>query len=373
MLRLMKCRCMQLLRERTVMFWALAFPMILGTMFHFGFRNLGTPNLDPISVAVVVMQENEQSKQFQVFVNSATDILDAETMDEEMAMQQLENGKIAGIYKTGTTHKLIVTKSSLNTSILQTLLETYQNNEQMVMEIIQNHPENLGKAVEEMADYKSMTESINMKGEAQNDSAASYFFALIGMACLYGCFLGLRCSMDMQANLSALGARRSVIPTNRLKLVIADMLATFAIHFCNVLILLLYLRFVLSVNLGASLGAILLVSAVGSMIGVALGMFVASFGKIDEGMKIGVMLAVSMVCSFLAGLMVGVMKDIIERYIPIINRINPAALIADAFYSLSIYHDMQRYYRNILILFIMSILLVGVSFMRVRRERYDSI
>ena len=193
------------------------------------------------------------------------------------------------------------------------------------------------------------------------------------MACLFGCFIGLRCSMDMQANLSALGARRGITPTHRLKIIIADVLTTFVVHFASIIIFLLYLQFILKVNLGGNIEAVILVSAIGSMIGVALGVFVGSIGKMGENWKVGIMLSVSMVCSFLAGLMVGNMKDIVEEHAPIINRINPAALISDAFYSLSIYHDMERYYQNILILLGMSILLVGLSFYQVRRVRYDSL
>ena len=76
---------------------------------------------------------------------------------------------------------------------------------------------------------------------------------------------------------------------------------------------------------------------------------------------------------FLGGLMVGNMKDIIERTIPFINRINPAALIADSFYSLSIYDNLNRYMLNTGILVIMTVVLALLSFCLVRRERYDSI
>jgi len=372
MLRLMRCRCIQLLRDRTDMFWILLFPMLLGTMYSFAFTNLATIDLEAIPVAVVVMQENEQSKQFEQFAEEATDILNAVVMDEKTAMLKLESGEIEGIYQTGSTHKLIVTKSDLNTSILQMLLEVYQRNEDMIMRIIETHPENLNKALEEIADYKSMTETIDMSGGNQ-DAALPYFLALIGMACLYGCFIGMRCPIDMQANLSALGARRSVTPTHRLQLIVADMLATFVIHFASVIIFLLYLRFILQINFGADVKFILLTSAAGSIVGVSFGMLISSLGKIGEGMKIAIILAASMVCSFFAGLMVPSVKDIIERYIPILNRINPAALIADAFYSLSVYKDMERYYRSLMILAGMSIVLAALSFIRVRRERYDSI
>ena len=67
------------------------------------------------------------------------------------------------------------------------------------------------------------------------------------------------------------------------------------------------------------------------------------------------------------------MKDLVEKNMPVINRINPAALISDAFYSINVYDDMSRYYRNLFTLAVMSITLVTASFLLIRRESYDSI
>ena len=77
--------------------------------------------------------------------------------------------------------------------------------------------------------------------------------------------------------------------------------------------------------------------------------------------------------AFLSGLMNNTMKDLVEKNMPVINRINPAALISDAFYCINVYDDMSRYYRNLFTLAVMSITLVTASFLLIRRESYDSI
>ena len=92
-----------------------------------------------------------------------------------------------------------------------------------------------------------------------------------------------------------------------------------------------------------------------------------------EGVKIGIILGISMICSFLSGLMNNTMKDIVEKNAPFINRINPAALISDAFYCINVYDDLGRYYRNLITLAVMSVVLVAASFLLIRRESYDSI
>ena len=57
--------------------------------------------------------------------------------------------------------------------------------------------------------------------------------------------------------------------------------------------------------------------------------------------------AVTMTFCFLSGLMVGDMRMNIENSCPIINKINPAALITDSFYALEIYDTYDRFLTNI--------------------------
>ena len=161
--------------------------------------------------------------------------------------------------------------------------------------------------------------------------------------------------------------------THKLKLILTDQLTSFALGYMDVIILILYLRYILNLDFQGQMGKMLVISFFGSLIGVSMGMFIGSFGKMQEGAKIGIILGISMVSSFLAGLMNGNMKDIVEKSVPIVNRINPASLISDAFYCINVYDDMIRYYRNLITLAVMCVVLALASFFMVRRERYDSI
>ena len=149
------------------------------------------------------------------------------------------------------------------------------------------------------------------------------------MACLFGAFLGMNAAQSLQADQTALALRQSTKPTGRSRIVFAEMLAVFTIQFamfayCFV-IFILYYTFHLesgggcccrSVCSGASQewpGDISRKPATGSWSA--------------EGLLVGS----SLLMSFLAGLMFGNMKDIIAHYAPILNKVNPAALISDAF------------------------------------------
>ena len=154
---------------------------------------------------------------------------------------------------------------------------------------------------------------------------------------------------------------------------LSEQISAFFLGYLDVIILILYLRYILRLDFQGNMTPMLLITFLGCLIGVSLGFFVGSLGKMREGVKIGILLAVSMTCCFLSGLMNNTMKDIVEKNIPVLNRLNPAALISDAFYCINVYDDPARYYRNLIILAVMSVLLTGASFFMIRRERYDSL
>ena len=63
----------------------------------------------------------------------------------------------------------------------------------------------------------------------------------------------------------------------------------------------------------------------------------------------------------------------VEAACPIINRINPAALISNCFYSLNIYDTYTKYTTNIITLLIISAVFCIGGFLISRREKYASL
>lgn len=375
MLHLFRYSILTTIRERTIMFWSLLFPIILGFFFNIGFSGANEFEImDIIPTGIVSEESAEASESFSSFLKE----MDGETIElfaydsEAEAKEALEQKNISGYYVSGPTLSLIVNGTGLNESILTTLLNTYLQNEAIFMDIAQNHPENLQSAIADIEDYSSYTEEITLGGQTL-DNFIIYFLALISMACLYGCFLGFQKAMELQPYNSPLGARRSAAPTHKLKLILTDWLAIVFLHYVNLLILLFVIRFIFQLNLGTNWGMILLVTLIGDIIGVSMGFLIGSVGKAKEGMKIGIMIGITMLFSFAAGLMFGNMKNMIEQHVPILNRINPAAMISDAFYCISVYDDPDRLARNLTILGIMSAALVLISFFVTKKERYDSI
>ena len=374
MLHLLKYSFLSKVRNFNIIFWPLVFPLVLGTFFYFAFGNINEADFQTVPVAVV--KEDTADTFFLTYLEqvgeSNPDLLKQEEMSEKEALEALQDKKVEGIYYVGKEPSLTVAGTGIEESILQTVLDSCGNTRATITNIMKKNPQMDMKTMKTLLSSQDLVKEVSLGGRTI-DGNVQFFYALIAMACLYGCFIGFGSSIGIQANITPLAARRCVTPTHKLKLILTDQLASFALGYMDVIILILYLRYILNLDFQGQMGKMLVVSFFGSLIGVSMGMFIGSFGKMQEGAKIGIMLGISMVSSFLAGLMNGNMKDIVEKSAPFVNRINPASLIADAFYCINVYDDTARYYRSLATLVVMCVVLVMASFFMVRRERYDSI
>ncbi len=90
-------------------------------------------------------------------------------------------------------------------------------------------------------------------------------------------------------------------------------------------------------------------------------------------MKSAVIVAVTMGGSFLAGMMYAQMKYIVYDKAPVLAYLNPVNLITDSFYSLYYFTDMGRYFQNLALLLVMTIVFGLGTYLSLRRRRYASI
>lgn len=366
--RLYKFNLLQTIRDKGELFWPLFFPLILGTLFYFSFGNSAEEQMKAIPVAMV----KEGNQYFETFLEGLDgDTLILSEMEADEAKEALEGGKIEGIFYSSKIPSLSVAGVQINESILESLLSAYVQNQQMMEEIGQNNPLKIMSAVNTVSDYQDFIQRTDVSGKTL-DGNSDFFFALVGMACMFGCFMGMKMATELRADQSALAARRTIIPVNRLSMVVSGMLSVFTIQFANICVLLLYLHFVLGISFGAQWPLLIPVCILGSTAGVAYGIFLGCL-RFSEGVKVALLVGSSLLMSFLSGLMLGGMRYFVELYCPIVNRINPVALISDAFYSVSIYNNPSRYRMNLLILAVITVALVLASFLKLRRERYDSL
>lgn len=373
-----KYRIKQLFHEKELIGWVFAFPLLLGTMFYCGFGNmLGNEDEKFKTIPVAVVSEADANSNFesvldQLSLDNDDQMFQVTKASNEEALKLLDDNKIDGIIYSTVTPTITVSKDGINQSILKAFIEQYIQKEYMFKEITTSHPEKLSDTINLLSENISFNKEVSLTN-ATMDPFSQYFYALIAMTCLYGSIIGLSTVTNLQANLSALGARREVSPTHKLTVIFGDFCASVIMNYISVLLLFFYLIVILKVDFGSKIALVLLSSLAGSVIGVAIGTFLGSIGKWSVKTKESMIFGFTMLCCFLSGLMDNSMKDVIEHVCPIVNRLNPAALITDCLYSLNMYDTYDRFISDIAIMGIMALLLCFGSYLLLRRNKYANI
>lgn len=371
------------IRHKDNMFWTLLFPIILATLFNLAFSNISSvENFSSINLGIVDNAEYQENTMFMKAVESVsasgentenTDLFNIKYTSKEEADQLLNENKIKGYIYFNNGMKLMVKESGIYQTIIKSFLDDYKQTFSTIETIINKNPAAFkNNLIEDSLRSGNYLKEISVS-KSSPDNIVSYFYALIGMACFFGCYLGLKEVINIQANLSDKGARVAVAPTHKLKIVSASILAAITIQLFNISLLLGYLVLILKVNFGSQLGYIALTCIIGSITGVVFGTSVGSIIKTGEGFKVGILTGATMVMSFLAGLMVGDIKYYISTNLPILPYLNPVNLITDSLYALYYYDTYTRFYTNTILLIIFAGLFSAATYLSLRRRQYASL
>lgn len=361
-----------MIRNTTSLIWTFLFPIMLGTFMYMAFGSLGEQELfDTIPIAVVKKVENESLELMLQQLSKEENLLQVSYMTEEEAMSKLKDKTIDGILFVEEQLQLIVTENCYESTILQSIFDEYKKQEILFKDIMKTYPEAIEQVVEELVIEKTFfVERTTSNG---NQSVyTNYFYAIFAMSCLFASFCAIEKIEKLQANSSALGMRRSIAPNRKSMMIMAEFLSMLLVQFVIEVISLFYFAWI-GIDFGEKYVAMIGILLLGCCIGIAVGIIIGSISKLSENTKSVICIAISMILSVLGDLVGPNVKNYIEHTMPIVNRINPAALIVDSFYALNIYDTYDRYMKNMVTLGSLTILLLVISFLMLRRRRYASV
>lgn len=365
-----------LMRTKEVVFWTWVFPFALCTFMYLAFSNLfeTTEQFHVIPVAVVQEKDDEIMDVMLDAVSKEGDgqLLSVKKTSAEEAGRMLDEEEVQGIIFVEEELSLEVSKNGMEQTLLKMVLEQFAQYKKTITDVAQVHPEQVMQTVMELSSQKEYYEETNSSGGNQ-DNVMNFFYAVFAMTCLFASYAGCDKAQKIQADVSVLGQRRNIVPVHKMKNILVDFLACELMQYSIVCFLLLYMKFVLRLELGDKLPAIFLLLFVGTSYGIMFGIFVGSLPQIGEGMKIGLLTGINLLFCAMSDLMATGIKDLIEHSVPFVNDINPAALISDSFYALNIYDTYGRFAQNLLLLGTGAVALAVVSYLMVRRSRYASL
>lgn len=373
--RLFIYRLKVLLRNRSLLFWTFAFPIVLGLLFNLAFGNLDDIFSLETSTVGIVTTDQSKADQFEAVLKQVKNedevVFKGKKLSKKEAKAQLSDDKISGYFEIGAKKiTLFVSKSGTQQTVLKELLNQYLQNTDKVENLMASGTAQ-PQAIEQALEQKNFVHDRN--GTGNFNLKSFYFFTLVGMTVMYGFMWGLRNANDQQANQSPEGMRLCLIPRNKLLVSFANMLASFFLFVAQVILILMFYRFVYQVEFGDHWNYILLVCGLGAFTAISFGTLIGNaFSKLDFQQKISIGISISMIMSFLAGMMGSQsIKYWIDVHVPLLGRINIVNLISESLYQLFYYQSLDSFYTNLVWLTSFGILFVIVNYSFERKVQYD--
>lgn len=379
-----------LFKNKSLIFWTFAFPIILGTFFFLAFSDI--ENSEKLQIIDIAIVNNENYLNDEVLTETFTklsekddnQVFNIEYTSEAKAKKLLADDNITGYLIVLDDLKVVIKQNGINATVFKYIVEEIVVAKQLVNDIVDKEISkeitngNYNLDYEYL--YNNIIEKVNNEKANLKDISSSNlsyitieYYTLIAMSCLYGAMLGMYAINNSLANMSTKGMRVSVSPLKKTKLLLSSILASYTTQLIGLALLFLFTIFVIKVDYGDNIGLILLLSIIGSLSGLSFGVMIGTVFKTSENAKIGIIIAFTMLGSFLSGMMGVSMKYIIDKNVPLVNQLNPANMITDGFYGLYYYTSLNRYFINILSLILFIIITIFVSVLVLRRQKYDSL
>lgn len=377
-----------LFRNKALLFWTFIFPIILGTFFKLAFSNIeNSEELKTIDI-VVIDSDNYQNnvifKDALLELSKEPKLFNLKVTDLNNAKKMLEDNKISGYltFEQGAVD-ITINRNGINETIIKYVVDEIQSESLIINDLVnralseennKDKPINYEKIYQEAL---SISQDNAIKLNNISNSNLSYtmieYYTLIAMSALYGALISMFIINKTNPTTDSVGKRVSVSSISKSSLIISGLLASYIVQLIGLATLFGYTIFALKVDYGSKILPVIFLGTISSFAGLSLGTFIASMLKTNENTKTGILISLTMLFCFLSGMMGITMKYIIDKYVPIINKINPASMITDGLYSLYYYNTLDRYYFNIISLIIFSLVLILISLNRLRRQKYDSI
>lgn len=412
MLNTIKYTVLELVRIPGIMIWALLFPLVLMSVFAMMFEPLNEmESMNPIRIVVVepdasiagneaanqegTSAEAASSKAFTTFIDAISNgedrlldatyapnateaktlVVDAASSDDSYAgYVQLVDGKpqINLLDKDS-----ISGMQDVNASILKTVMDEYTARVALFTDIMENDPQALANPAVTDSIYSAadVSERIDVTRNQPHESVR-YYFALLGMAALFGANLSLIAFQRMKPNVSMLGGRRMVGSLSHSKAVAATLVACWLVGFACLVIAYAFMRFVVGISFGGRDAECIFVTAIASITSMSLGCAISAIPKVPEDGKTGILTGIVCFSALFAGLYgqpTMELADLIAANAPAIEWINPASQISQAFYSIMYYDDLVPMFMHVGALLAIAAVLFVLSVGSMRRQRYASL
>lgn len=396
-----------LVRQRDVLVWVIAFPLVLATLFHVMFENFDEYyRADPVSCAVVA-DENYYATRATFFREMLAQV-SAEGDDQLLDVLEVANADAArDLVLSGDAAAAItvdgeglpsmdvspLASDTLDQSIVRAVLDRYRQLYAAMKQVflaqagaadLQAPPTDAQlEAFAQTPDADQTVQAFmaDAVGTQQVDvlrvassGTVRYYYALMGFAALMSITVAIHSVSAVRANTSAVGARRQVSGASTTCQLAVSMAASFAVVFACLLLAFAYMRLVLGVEFGGRDGLAVVAIAACALMSVGFGAVLGALPGMPVAGKVGLATGITCLCALFAGLYgepAMQLADQISQTAPWAVLINPAAQAANAFYDLTYYDSLTPFFSTVGVLVAMAAVFFVAAALLMRGHNYE--
>ncbi|MCC4094350.1 MAG: ABC transporter permease, partial [Bifidobacterium breve] len=263
----------------------------------------------------------------------------------------------------------------ISLSALRSAIDLYNRTDAVTRQTIADNPQ----AALSRNFWNSVGQSVDVTHETtlthfQPNAIARYYYALLAMSCMIAMGYSISTVSTAQANLSALGIRRTVAPLSHARQLIAGFLACWLCASVALLIALAYVRFICDISFGGREPVTVVAVIIAAFMTSSAGTLLGAVPKLSYDTKYGLSSGIACTLSLFTGLYGGFamqISDWIARNAPILGTINPAQQVTNLFYDILYYDSYQPFITTCAILLAMSAVFLLAGIAMLRRQRYE--
>ena len=241
-------------RNKSLIFWTFAFPIILGTFFKLAFNNIEKgETLSTIDIAIIDNQEFNDNQFYKEAFNQLSTgenkMFNTKYTTLENAKKLLSDEEITGyLMLSNDVINITVNTSGINETIIKTVVDEINTNKNMYETLINKEIEDEFKSGNTNIDYKDIYNKVtdkiisDVKLNDISNSNLSYtmieYYTLIALTILYGGTISLYMVNKTLPNLSEVGKRVNTSSLKRSTILFSNLLASYVVQLIGLCILL---------------------------------------------------------------------------------------------------------------------------------------
>ena len=371
-----------IIRNKTALFWGFFFPIALMLLFKITFGNIvSTENsLDERNVAVVLQgeglyQDNFKAMMDEIAEGTGTDELNikVEYTDLDTAAEKLDSKKVDFYYVVSDEEVEVHLgeKYGIATGMIaREIADTYKVNMDIIDECMTSDPSKMEEVAQSLQERISY---ISLEDKEGIDIYMWYYISTLVMGILFDYSSGIRVLAAIRADVSGSAMRVAISSSSKTKMVLSCLLAQLILSLSKTAVHILFMQFVIGIDILSKAGLVAIGIASATVFSICLGILLGMFFKGDAQARENKSLGIVMLSVFISGEMIVTLPGYIEKFAPIVNRINPATLFNKIFYRILLCENTGDLMTNIAIITAASVLMLVVSIIILRRETYASL